>query len=57
MIVYVIEHSPDGDSAVKYEGMGVGVISGLLTERGLTGTVVTKEEYDAFVAAHAPPLH
>jgi hypothetical protein len=50
-IVYVIVHTPDGDVSVKYQGMGVGVISQMLAERGLTGTVVSEQDHEAFVGS------
>lgn len=52
-IIYVLVHTPQGDVAVKYEGMGIQVISNMLTEQGLTANTVSQEEYDAFVAAHS----
>lgn len=52
--IYVIVHTPDGDLAARYCGMGIQVISDMLSEQGLTGTIVSKEDHDAFVAAHQP---
>lgn len=50
--IYVIVHRPEGDQSVRYFGMGVQVISDMLTAQGLTGTVVTQEQWEEFNAAN-----
>jgi hypothetical protein len=49
--VYVIVHRPDTDVSMRFTGMGVQVISDMLAAQGLTGTVVSKEDHDAFIEA------
>lgn len=48
--IYVIVHRSNGDEAIRYFGMGVQVISDMLAAQDLTGTVVSKEDYDKFVS-------
>lgn len=49
--IYVIIHRPEGDVAARYFGMGSQIISDMLSGMDLTGTVISKEDYDSFISA------
>jgi len=55
IVQYVLVHTPTGDIGVKYEGMGIQVISDMLATQDLTGTVITENEFNDFVEAHKRP--
>jgi hypothetical protein len=51
MILYSIEHAPDGDKYRLHEGMSEETVAALLSESGNAYEFTTKEAYQAFIAS------
>lgn len=51
-IIYAMVHAPEGDILMKYEGMGIQVISDMLTAQDMTANILSESEYNAFLKTH-----
>lgn len=50
-IIYAMVHTLRGDILMKYEGMGIQVVSDMLANQNLTANILTEAEYNAALPA------